>query len=209
MKEFKELVNIVERLRSEDGCPWDRKQRLANLKSYLLEESYELLDALDRRNKEKVKEELGDVFLILVFISQIFKEKGFFDLKDVLKGINEKLKDRHPHVFSHKSFRNSREVVDHWYNLKFRHRRTPFAHIPLKLPSLMKAYKIIKEAKRRGVLKKELPPPAHLRKKFSSFAKNPTQANFAGLLFAMLEVIQNKFEPEASFLRYLRKKFGI
>lgn len=96
---FERLIHIMETLRSENGCEWDRSQTHESLKPYLVEEAYELLDAIDEKNDEKMAEELGDVLLQVVFHSQIAKERGAFDILKVLQILNEKLIRRHPHVF--------------------------------------------------------------------------------------------------------------
>ncbi|WP_175420030.1 MazG family protein [Marinitoga sp. 1154] len=96
---FEKLLEIMETLRSEDGCPWDRKQTHESLKPYVIEEAYELIHAIDSNDKKHFVEELGDVLLQVVFHSQIAKENGNFDISDVLNNLNEKLVRRHPHVF--------------------------------------------------------------------------------------------------------------
>lgn len=98
-EEFERFVQIMETLRSERGCEWDRSQTHDSLKPYMVEEAYELLDAIDEKNDAKLKEELGDVLLQVIFHSQIAKERGVFDVFDVLHTLNEKLVRRHPHVF--------------------------------------------------------------------------------------------------------------
>lgn len=96
---FEKLVCIMEKLRSEKGCEWDRQQTHESLKSYLIEEAFELIEAINQQDDEKMKEELGDVLLQVVFHSQIASERGSFQIEDVVKSLNEKLVRRHPHVF--------------------------------------------------------------------------------------------------------------
>ncbi|HBT39007.1 MAG: nucleoside triphosphate pyrophosphohydrolase [Pseudothermotoga sp.] len=98
-EEFEKLVQIMETLRSDHGCEWDRSQTHESLKPYLIEEAYELLDAIDEKNNARMIEELGDVLLQVIFHAQIAKERGAFDIADVLKTLREKLVRRHPHVF--------------------------------------------------------------------------------------------------------------
>jgi len=147
MKEFKKLVEIVEILRSPQGCRWDRAQKLKNLKTYLLEETYELIDALESKDTEKIKEELGDLFLILVFFSQIFKEKKKFDVKEILEKINKKLIGRHPHVFGKKKLKNKEEILNHWIKKKAKDkkRKTLIERLPKSAPSLLLSYLFFKE----------------------------------------------------------------
>lgn len=103
MQELDRLVEIIRKLRGPKGCPWDRKQKLPDYKRYLIEEAYELIEAIDANKPEMVKEELGDLFLILTVVSEFFNDKKIFNVEDSLKAINEKLIIRHPHVFSKKA----------------------------------------------------------------------------------------------------------
>jgi len=96
---FEELVSVMEKLRSPDGCEWDRQQTHQSLKSYLIEEAFELIEAIDQCDDQKMKEELGDVLLQVVFHTQIASERGVFQIEDVLNALNQKLIRRHPHVF--------------------------------------------------------------------------------------------------------------
>jgi tetrapyrrole methylase family protein/MazG family protein len=123
MKEFDSLVNTVRRLRSPGGCPWDRAQKVKNMENYLLEETYELIDAIDKKDLKSVKEELGDIFLILTVIAEMFRQKGNFNLQEVLRSINNKLIFRHPHVFGSKKLNNKEEVLKHWVNNKAKQKK--------------------------------------------------------------------------------------
>ena len=147
MKEFKELVEIVTILRSDKGCPWDRAQRIDDLKRYLLEEVYELIDAIEGKKEEEIKEELGDVFLILTSMAHIYKEKGKFHIREVLKGISRKLIERHPHVFSSKRLETKEEVLKHWIKMKAakKKRVSLRQRLPKNAPSLLLAYIFFKE----------------------------------------------------------------
>lgn len=147
MDEFNKLVDIVEILRSEKGCAWDRAQKITNLKTHLLEEVYELIDAIEGKNTGKIKEELGDLFLLLVFITRIFSEKSKFRIKDVLKIINNKLVSRHPHVFSSKKLKNKKDILKHWIKskAKVKKRKTVYERLPKSSPSLFLAYMLFRE----------------------------------------------------------------
>ena len=98
-KEIQRLVEIMEKLRGPEGCPWDRKQTIPSLQEYLIEEAYEVVEAAQKEDRTLLKEELGDVLLQIVFQAQIAREEGTFDLLDVVKGLADKLVRRHPHVF--------------------------------------------------------------------------------------------------------------
>ena len=118
LSHFHDLERIVARLRAPDGCPWDREQTPASLKKYLLEECYEVLEALDEGDAQKLCEELGDLLLQIALHTQIAAEAGEFQMGDVLRGINAKLIHRHPHVFGDVKVADAREVEHNWEALK-------------------------------------------------------------------------------------------
>ena len=147
MKEFRDLLKTIKVLRSPQGCPWDRSQRIDDMKKYLLEETYELLDAIDRKKTKAVSEELGDIFLILMVMTEMFRERGKFNLKDVLSNINKKLIVRHPHVFSGKQLATKEEVLTHWIKSKAKQkkRRSVRDRLPHSAPALLLASIFFKE----------------------------------------------------------------
>ena len=112
------LVDIIAQLRAENGCPWDREQTHDTLKRNILEETYELIDAINDNNKNAMKEELGDVLLQVVFHAQIAHENGEFDIDDVAKTISDKLIRRHPHVFGSTKVSGTDEVLKNWDEIK-------------------------------------------------------------------------------------------
>jgi len=115
---FSDLLSIMQKLRSADGCPWDREQTFNSLLPYLLEESYEYIDATQSGNAKLMAEELGDVLLQVIFHSQIAKEEGKFTIDDVITEICEKMTRRHPHVFGSEDLRTSKEVLKKWEEIK-------------------------------------------------------------------------------------------
>ena len=115
---FQRLVDIMARLRGPDGCPWDREQTMQTLRRYLIEEAYEVLDAMEREDWPHLAEELGDLQLQIVFQAQIAAEAGNFTIDDVLSAINEKLVRRHPHVFADESAATSGDVLKRWEEIK-------------------------------------------------------------------------------------------
>ena len=136
---FQTLVGIVERLRSPGGCPWDREQTHASLKRNLLEECYEVLEAIDNNNPVKLPEELGDILVQVVFHSQMAREAQEFSVEDVLSVVNQKLVRRHPHVFGDAVASDAREVERNWEELKQQEeeaRKSPVEGIPRELPAL-------------------------------------------------------------------------
>ena len=136
---FRELVALLERLRGPDGCPWDREQTHESLKRYLLEESYEVLEAIDQQATEKLPEELGDVLLQILFHAQIAREAGEFTIDDVLESLREKLVRRHPHVFGDAHGKDAREVEANWERLKRREKEegsSLLGRVPPSTPAL-------------------------------------------------------------------------
>ncbi|MDD5194443.1 MAG: MazG nucleotide pyrophosphohydrolase domain-containing protein [Candidatus Omnitrophica bacterium] len=147
MKEFDNLVKTVRLLRSPGGCPWDRAQRLRDYKKYLLEETYELIEELNENKYEAVKEELGDLFLILIIMSEMLREKRKYTLQEVLLGINNKLVQRHPHVFSTVQLKNKEAVLRYWikHKAKAKKRKTVKERLPKTAPALFLADLFLKE----------------------------------------------------------------
>lgn len=154
---FTRLVDIMRALRGDGGCPWDREQTLLSLRPFVLEETYELLDALDHGDMTSLREELGDVLYEAVFLAQIAEESGHFRIDDAVRGIADKLVRRHPHVFtptgqplaSTDGTMTSQDVVRKWEDLKAEERsstgapaRTILSGVPRALPSLLRAYEL-------------------------------------------------------------------
>lgn len=137
MQPFDELLKIMEELRAK--CPWDKSQTHESLKKYLIEEAYELLDAIDSKDDKKLKEELGDLLLQVVFHSHIAKERGAFDIWDVIRELNKKLIDRHPHVFGCES---PEEVLKNWEERKLKERESVLDGVPKNLPALMRSQRL-------------------------------------------------------------------
>ena len=106
-KDFQDLIEVMDTLRDENGCAWDKEQTHESMKKYLIEECYEVLEAIDEKDEDKIIEELGDVLLQVVFHAQIGKEEGYFNINDVIKGITNKMINRHPHIFKDKESKNS------------------------------------------------------------------------------------------------------
>jgi tetrapyrrole methylase family protein / MazG family protein len=145
LSRFESLVDIIASLRSPDGCPWDRKQTHASLREYILEESYEALDALDEGNSSKLCQELGDMLLQIVLQAQIARESGEFEIGDVLTAINKKLIYRHPHVFGEVKVNNAEEVAHNWEELKKAERPADVSmldSVPKQMPALAYSQKI-------------------------------------------------------------------
>src|SRR5215471_7211319 len=160
-KRFERLVDIMSTLRGPNGCPWDKEQDFNSLKPMLVEEVYEVLEALDLADFDAVAEELGDLLLHVVFQAQLGKEQGTFDINTVIQKICDKLVRRHPHVFGNQSAGSSADVIKNWEAIKAQekaeklNRRTPeqrslLEGIPSKLPAIHEAHQISSRAARVG-----------------------------------------------------------
>ncbi|MCZ6890927.1 MAG: nucleoside triphosphate pyrophosphohydrolase [Chloroflexi bacterium] len=136
--DFTELVALLERLRSPDGCPWDREQTHSSLKRFLLEEAHEVFEAIDQEAPQRLAEELGDVLLQVLFHAQIAREAGEFAIADVLTSLRDKLVRRHPHVFGDTKVKDAREVEANWERLKRREKgdQSILGHVPPAMPAL-------------------------------------------------------------------------
>ncbi len=149
------LLKLIETLRGEDGCPWDKKQTPRSMASYLTEELYELIDAIESKEPKDVCEELGDLLFHIFFIARLFQEQGRFDIKDVISVSVEKMTRRHPHVFGTQKIRSADEVKNQWHRIKMKeknHGRTESItdSVPTRLPALMRAYRLSERAAKTG-----------------------------------------------------------
>jgi len=156
MARFSDLVAVMARLRSPEGCPWDRKQDHRSLRPCLLEEAYEVLEAIDRDDSQALRQELGDLLLQVVFHAQLAAEAGRFDIDDVVQGLRDKLIARHPHVFGDSSADTPEEVLHQWDGLKRRERgededsTSLLTDVPKTLPALSRAQVVQRRAARAG-----------------------------------------------------------
>ncbi len=198
---MEKLLAIMAKLRSEDGCPWDKKQTLESLKPFIIEEAYEVVEAIERGESREVCEELGDLLLQIAFLAQIGKESGEFDFDDVVRGINEKLLRRHPHVFGDEKAENAEEVLHRWEQIKKeekkdRKRNSILEGIPRALPALLKAHRLQDRAARVGfdwkhlsqVLEKVEEETAEFKEALEN--KNPEEIEneFGDMLFALVNL---------------------
>ena len=150
-KDFHDLLQIMDTLRDEEGCAWDREQTHESLKKYLIEECYEVLEAIEEKDEDKIVEELGDVLLQVVFHAQIGKEEGYFNINDVIKGITNKMINRHPHIFKDKESKSCDQVLESWESIKIKEKginnyTDTLKHVPKNLPGLMRADKVQRKA---------------------------------------------------------------
>jgi len=154
-KDIYDLIEIIEALREENGCPWDREQTHESIKKAIIEESYEVMDAIDKDDEEGIVEELGDVLLQVVFHSVLGKEEGRYDLGDIIEGICNKMIYRHPHVFGKDKVENTEEVLVNWDELKKKEKNLETTTDELKavamaLPALIRAKKVQGKARKVG-----------------------------------------------------------
>ncbi len=161
MLEFDKFLAVAEAMLSDRGCPWVKEQTFETTKPYLLEEMHELLEAIDLNQPEKIKEELGDCFYILVFLAKYAEKTKTFTLQEVLHAESEKLIRRHPHVFEDAEVSSPEDVLRKWEVIKKKEgKKSPIAGIPPTLPSLARAQKIISKLRR---LKQEPPISSELQ----------------------------------------------
>lgn len=209
------LVEVMDRLLGPGGCPWDQEQTHESLKKYLLEESYEVLDAIDSGDSAKLKEELGDLLLQPIFHAQIEKKAGNWDIEDVAQGIVEKLVRRHPHVFGEIEVADADEVLRNWDAIKQREREEPvsiLAGIPRAMPALLRAHEISKRAARVGfewpdreaVFDKLREEELELREAVDSGDSGRIESEIGDLLFTAVNLARwSGIEPEGALRKML------
>lgn len=217
-KNLEELINTVKILRSEQGCQWDREQTHTTLKTNMLEEAYEAVDAIDNNDMKHLKEELGDVLLQVLLHSQIADEENAFNIEDVAKTLNEKLIRRHPHVFNGLNVNSTQEILDNWEQIKKEektHRTSVMDGISKAQSALMSAQKISKKAVKVGF---EWPDEKTLYecvfsefKEFEEACKNKdkehSEEELGDILFAIVNLARwNKIDAEQALLK-ANKKF--
>src|SRR5438552_12053008 len=153
-RSFDELVQLMPTLRGPNGCPCDRNQTLPSLKPFVIEESYEVVDAIDRDDRASLAEELGDFLLQAVFIAELTREEGSFDIYDAITAIHDKLVRRHPHVFGDVEADSAEQVLVNWEKLKNEERKAEnksvLSGVPAALPALLKSARLTEKAARVG-----------------------------------------------------------
>lgn len=154
-KDFYDLIQVVDTLRDENGCAWDKEQTHESLKKCLIEECYEVLEAIDEKDEDNIIEELGDVLLQVIFHSRIGKEEGYFNINDVICGITNKMINRHPHIFKSLESKTTKQVLESWEKIKSKEKQfnsytDALKHIPKNFPGLMKAVKVQQKASKIG-----------------------------------------------------------
>ncbi|MBM3213003.1 nucleoside triphosphate pyrophosphohydrolase, partial [Candidatus Poribacteria bacterium] len=216
---FEELVSIIARLRGRDGCPWDKQQTNETLKPGLIEESYEIIDAIDEKNDEKLEEELGDLLMQILLNSQIAQDEGRFNICGVIKKINEKLLRRHPHVFGEVQVRDAQEVLKNWEMIKRqeysnRDRESLVDGVPSHLPALMMARKVQAKASRVGfdweksedVLKKVEEEMEELKESIDAAQPEGIEEEIGDILFSIVNLSRFlNVDPEDALRKTIAK----
>ena len=218
MEEFKELVEIIARLRAKDGCQWDREQTHSTLRPNMIEEAYEAVDAIDDNDLKHLQEELGDVLLQVLLYSQIASEEGAFSIEDVSRELKEKLIHRHPHVFGNVKVNSTDDILNNWDKLKAEektHRKSAMDGISKAQSALMSAQKISKRAVKTGF---EWPNEKSLYdciySEFEEFKEAEAEGDrehmeeeYGDILFATVNLARwNKIDAEQALLK-ANKKF--
>lgn len=224
-KVFEDLVALQARLRAPGGCPWDREQTHDTLKTHLIEEAYEVLDALHQGNPKELTEELGDLLLQVLFHADIAREAGQFDISDVILGIHDKLVRRHPHVFGNVKADTSQQVLKNWAQLKAKEKQdaapakqlppSVLEDIPRSLPALLEAHQLTRKAAQvgfdweniEGILDKLREEISELRAALTMADRAHREEEVGDLLFVVVNLARFLgFDPEVA-LKHSNEKF--
>jgi tetrapyrrole methylase family protein/MazG family protein len=205
-KWFEKLVKLQARLRAPNGCPWDREQTHMTLRTYLIEEAYEVVEALESGDDAKFAEELGDLLLQVVFHTDIARDEGRFDVADVIEGVHEKMVRRHPHVFGEKRAKDAKAVLKSWEKIKAEERKAKEKEsakpaslldgVSRALPGTMEGFQLTRRASRigfdwdsaDGVLEKLAEEAAELRREIASGDTKRAEEETGDLLFAAVNL---------------------
>lgn len=219
------IITLIQRLRGEDGCPWDRKQTPQSLSVYLIEEMYELVDAVASGNQQAVCEELGDVVFQVLFMAALYAEIGAFDLEDVVQRNVEKMIRRHPHVFGEKKNLSTAAIRENWHAIKREEQKanhkapaSVLDSIPAGLPALMRSYRVSERAARTGFDWKALPEvmekveeewlefKSAARQMTDDTGRGKTALEFGDIIFTLANVARFMgFHPETALTAAIQK----
>ena len=198
MKSFEELESIVATLRSENGCPWDREQTHQSLKSNLLEETYEIIEAIENNDSAKISEELGDLLSVIMLQARIGQENGDFDIEQVLTKISEKLIERHPHIYGTRKVKTAEEVKENWERIKRKKRKNKgtLSNIPKTIPPMVKAMRIQEKVKSVGfdwdkkeeVIEKVYEEIKELKEELKLNDEKKTKQELGDLIFSVINM---------------------
>ncbi|HIJ90766.1 MAG: nucleoside triphosphate pyrophosphohydrolase [Desulfobulbaceae bacterium] len=201
-EKFLALLEIINRLRAPDGCPWDKKQTPQTFKQYLIEETHELLEAINDNNPSHICEELGDLLFQVIFLNNLYQEKNLFNLSDVIDAISTKMIRRHPHVFGSETIDSEQELRQQWQTIKNQENkekgqpRHPLDSIPKSLPALRRAQRVADRVAREGfdwpdlsgAMGKLAEEFEELQDAFANGTREHIREEFGDLLFALTVV---------------------
>ncbi|MDI6785055.1 MAG: nucleoside triphosphate pyrophosphohydrolase [bacterium] len=222
--DFDKLVELMDKLREPGGCPWDREQTAESLKPYIIEEAYEVVESIDNPDRNKLKEELGDLLFQTLFLARIAKEENQFDIYEVLRYTYQKMVNRHPHVFGTKDLKTSEAVLRNWERIKRKEKgeshNSIFEGLPKNLPALMKAHRVQDRVSRVGFDWKHIAPAlekveeelAEFKATIAHEQPDRAQEELGDLFFALVNVARFlKADPEQTLHRTVDKfiqRFG-
>ncbi|MFO7985916.1 MAG: nucleoside triphosphate pyrophosphohydrolase [Desulfatiglandaceae bacterium] len=215
------LVRLMARLRGPDGCPWDAQQTDATLKLYLLEEAYEVVDAIEQSSAGEVCSELGDLLFQIIFLAHLASERGDFDFLDVTQQITQKMIRRHPHVFGDKTVKSAEEVAFNWNEIKRTEKGASsealsfLDRVPSGLPALLRAHRLTERASKVGfdwasgddVWHKVMEEMGELEQAVRSGAREPAGEELGDLLFTLVNLARHWGYNAEALLRRTNQKF--
>ncbi|MGQ9498923.1 MAG: nucleoside triphosphate pyrophosphohydrolase [Dissulfurimicrobium sp.] len=217
---FSRIREIVKKLRAPDGCPWDREQTPQSVRKYILEEAYELAEAIDGDNPRNVKEELGDLFFILLFVAEMYEQAGLFDINGAMDAASIKMIRRHPHIFGDVKVSGAQDVINNWQTIKAEESRekgeveSALGGLPKTLPALQKAFQVGERASRTGfdwknvesVWEKMKEEEAELKAAISSGEHDDIKNELGDLLFTISNMARLlKINPEEALNRSVER----
>lgn len=215
---FDQLIEIMAKLRGPEGCPWDKEQTSDTIKGHLIEEAYEVVEAINNKDYKELNEELGDLLLQVVFHSQLAKETGQFDISDVIKGINEKLIRRHPHIFAGQRVEDTKEVLKRWEEIKKQEKEISGKEkeasyldgVPIGLPALSYSQRLQTKAARVGfdwpqatdILEKIDEEITEFKEAISKKEYTEVEKEFGDVLFTLVNLARKlKIDSESALIR--------
>jgi MazG family protein len=206
---FEELLRLVDRLFGKNGCPWDREQTLDTMKKYIIEEAHETAEAIEEGDSEKIKEEIGDLFIQAISLAKIAEREGFFGLNDALIFAKEKLVRRHPHVFSDLKVKDVDEVLANWERIKRGEKKEPLS-VPYSLPGLLYAARVSEKIRRLENRRYDI---AQVEEAFSefkkSFEKKDGLSSAVGkLIFLIVNIVCKELDVESAVKSVAKEEFA-
>ncbi len=197
-KSFQDLVELSKILMGPEGCPWDREQTLHTLKTYMLEETYEVIEAIESNDSEELVEELGDLLYQVVFAAEIASSEGGFGIDEVVDQLHEKLVRRHPHVFGEERAQNAEQAVKRWHETKLKEktRKRTLLNIPRSMPSLLRAKRVGEKASQVGfdwqgageVMDKVREELGELQREIETNNKDGIEREWGDLVFSLVNL---------------------